>query len=114
MTRLMTRLMTRRSIATLVLLAGCARDPALDALHELKDKACACRDQPCVDAALRDLEARTKDLEKSDHPDRARRLGADIMVCLGRARDQAAAAAATDAGTGDAAVAPAADAVPSP
>ena len=95
------------AIAIAIGLAGCDRDPALDALRELKEQACACRDQPCVDAVLRDLDARTKTLASSAHADRARRLGADILVCLGRAHDQAAAAR-------DAAVAPAPDAVRSP
>jgi hypothetical protein len=84
----------RAFVLSLLLVAGCHRDPAIAALDELKERGCGCRDQPCVDAVLRELDGKTAALKETAAPDQARRLGADILVCLGRARDQAAAAAA--------------------
>jgi hypothetical protein len=69
-----------------LLAAACSHDPAIDALHDLKEQACACRDAPCADRVLAELGKRQADLRESKQPDKARRLGEEVIDCLARAQ----------------------------
>ncbi len=74
-------------MAMIVALAACRHDPAVDVLKELKDEACGCLDVPCADRVLKELAEKQDELRTSKQPDKARRLGEEVIDCLARAEE---------------------------
>jgi hypothetical protein len=66
-------------------LAGCG-DKAVSALHELRDRACACDTYDCLTGVESSLEARAGEWKDPPDPDRARQAAEEVMTCLADSR----------------------------
>ena len=76
----------KRLVLAALLGVACSHDQAIDALHDLKEQACACRDARCAELVLKELAARQNELRESKRPDKARLLGEEVIDCLARAQ----------------------------